>query len=66
MANESNSTGSPASPKREFDSAYWRRKANETQQKARSLSDEQQRQRMLRVAIEYEKLAILADGKRLD
>ena len=54
----------PITHKEAYDGDYWRRKAKPTVGKAQNASNEKNRKRMLRVAVEYQKLAERADSVR--
>ena len=45
------------------DASYWRKRANETMAKAVMASKPEDRERLLRVANEYEKIALRAKAK---
>lgn len=46
------------------DAQHWRRRAEATRTKAASLDSERSRDRLMRVAEEYERLARLAEGRQ--
>jgi hypothetical protein len=51
----------------EFEADYWRKRARATVEKSQQArADERQRAKLLRVAIEYEKLAVQAEQERRD
>ncbi|MDF0493008.1 hypothetical protein [Bradyrhizobium yuanmingense] len=46
------------------DAKHWRRRAEATRTKAASLDSERSRDRLIKIAEEYEKLARLAEGRQ--
>ncbi len=52
----------PISAREAYDGHYWRQRATMTREEAQAASTESERDRLIKVAAEYEKLALRADN----